>query len=955
MNEVSKMKPIAATIPLFLWSSSALAVNMLSVGATSGNMASGDAFSAGDISGSWTHISETDFNALSLTDLMSYDVIVVQWASGEMDLDWDTKMSTFVEAGGGYWFEDPNNMSDLGSMASASAPGCNPGTLVDTVPGLTDGITNDFVNCHIVFDSWASYMNPLLDDGGQTTMLWGEYGGGRVILSGPDHDYHAVKGGAADANNQYNFVLNIVNWISDGCEEATFYADADGDGYGNASTGMMACEAPSGYVTDASDCDDTDSAVNPGATEVCDGIDNNCDSSVDPDSSADAATWYADSDADGYGDTDSFYSVTACSVPTGYVADSSDCNDADGAVNPGATEVCDGIDNDCDTVIDPDDSADAITWYEDADLDGYGDPSILWATEACELPTGFTALADATDCNDLDAAVNPAASEVCDGIDNNCDGAVDPDDSIDALTWYADADGDTYGDAATTSVSCTAGTGFVSDASDCDDTAAAVNPAATEVCDGIDNDCDAVIDPDDSADAATWYADADADGFGDAATTSVSCAAGTGFVSDATDCDDAAAAVNPAATEVCDGIDNDCDGAIDPDDSADATTWYEDYDGDGYGDPDPYFSTTACSLPSGYTGAALARDCDDVDATINPDAVEACDGVDNDCDGEIDTDDAVDALTWYADTDADGFGDADSTDVACYESDGWVADATDCDDTDAAVNPAATEVCDGIDNDCDGDLDPSDSDDVITWYSDGDGDGYGDALVTLLSCEGPDGWVTNGDDCDDADAAVSPDGEEVCDGIDNDCDAVVDGPDSSDALTFYPDNDGDGFGLETFEEVCEDTAVDCDTGSADMDSGLDDTGGCVEEVCTDVSSALTECAAPDGYVEDNTDCDDEDAEVYPDAPGLDADCEALEDTGDAGDDTGDAGDDTGDAGDDTGEGGDDDGDTGSASDIDDDSDKLDMEECGCATGSLAGSSPWLAMLALIGLARRRQS
>ena len=879
------MKPIAAAIPLFLWSSSALAINMLSVGATSGNMASGEAFSAGDIAGSWTHISETDFDALSLTDLMSYDVIVVQWASGEMDLDWDTKMSFFVEAGGGYWFEDPNNMSDLGTMASASAPGCSPGTLVDTVPGLTDGIINDFVNCHIVFDSWASYMNPLLNDGGQTTMLWGEYGGGRVILSGPDHDYHAIKGGSSTENNQYNFVLNIVNWISDGCEEATFYADADADGYGDASTGMMACEAPSGYVTDSSDCDDTNSAVNPGATEVCDGIDNDCDGAVDPDSSADASTWYADSDADGYGDTDAFYSVTACSVPSGYVADSSDCNDADGAVNPGALEVCDGIDNDCDAVIDPDDSADATTWYEDADLDGYGDPSVLWAVDACTLPAGFTALADATDCNDLDSAINPAASEVCDGIDNNCDGAVDPDDAVDAATWYADADGDTYGDAATTSVSCVADAGFVADATDCDDAAAAVNPAATEVCDGIDNDCDAVVDPDDSADA---------------------------------------------------------------------TTWYEDYDGDGYGDPDPYFSTTACSLPAGYTGAALARDCNDVDAAINPDAVEVCDGVDNDCDGEVDTDDSVDALTWYADTDADGFGDADSTDLACYESDGWVADATDCDDSDAAINPAATEVCDGIDNDCDGDLDPSDSDDVITWYSDGDGDGYGDALVTLLSCESPDiGWVTNGEDCNDADAAVSPDGEEVCDGIDNDCDAVVDGPDSVDALTFYPDNDGDGFGLETFEEVCEDTAVDCDTGTAGMDSGMDDTGGCMEEVCTDVSSALTECAAPDGYVEDNTDCDDEDAEVYPEAPGLDADCEALEDTGDAGDDTGDAGDDTGDAGDDTGEGGEDD--TGSGSDIGDDSDKLDMEECGCATGSLTGSSPWLAMLALVGLARRRQS
>ncbi len=1023
------MKTLSLLAPLTLWSGSAMAINMLSVGATSGNMASGTAFSVGDLSGSWEHVSEGDFNSMSLMTLMSYDVIVVQWNSGELDLDWDTKMSTYVEAGGGYWHEDPNNTSDLGSLASSSGSGCSPGVLVDTVPGLTDGITDSFVNCHIVFDSWdSSVLSPLLNDGGNITMLYGEYGGGRVILSGPDHDYHASKGGGSAAGNQYNFVLNIVNWISDGCEAVTWYADGDGDGYGNAASSTMACDAPSGYVADASDCNDGDASINPAAAESCDGVDNNCDGSVDPDSSVDASTWYSDYDGDGYGDPDPSYATASCALPSGYVADSSDCNDGDASINPGASEVCDGIDNncdgsvdpdsaidaltwysdsdsdgygdpepssstlsctipagfvadssdcddgdssinpaayevcdgvdnDCDKAIDPDDSVDATTWYEDYDADGYGDPSPLWAVEACTLPSGYTSASVATDCDDYDAAINPGAAEVCDGIDNNCDTVIDPDSSVDALTWYADDDGDGYGAAAVTTVSCTAASGWVADSTDCDDASATVNPAATEVCDAIDNDCDGAVDPDDSADAPTWFTDSDGDGYGDPAVSTVSCVADSGWVSDATDCDDSATAVNPAATEVCDGIDNDCDGSVDPGTSADATTWYEDDDLDGYGDPDLALAVSACTMPSGYIGIDLATDCDDADASINPAATEVCDGADNDCDGLTDPDDSADAATWYADADGDGYGDVEITDVACYGSDAWIADATDCDDTDAAVNPAATEVCDGIDNDCDGALDPTDSDDVVTWFADSDGDGFGDRMVTIVTCEAPDGWVLDDQDCNDGDAAVNPSAIEMCDGIDNDCDGIADGPESDDASTWYPDLDGDGYGLETVEEVCEDVDADCDTGAAGSDSGDADTGGCGEEVCSDVSSAVSDCDAPDGYVADNTDCDDDDADVYPDAPGLDEDCVALEDTGGAedtgagaGDDTGDApSDDTGDAGDD----GSDDADADGGADTGD-SDKLDIEECGCASATLQGSSPWLVLLAVLGMIRRRQ-
>jgi len=165
-----------------------------------------------------------------------------------------------------------------------------------------------------------------------------------------------------------------------------------------------------------------------------------------------------------------------------------------------------------------------------------------------------------TDCNDFDASVGPDAVEVCNGIDDDCDGKIDDEDpSLDAstgLTWFFDGDGDGYG--ATAVQACLQPAGTVAVGGDCEDGDAAVNPAATEVCNGIDDDCDGTVDLG-AADAGTWYADADGDGYSAGLGAVQACTAPAGSVELVGDCDDTDSQVHPGAVEGCDGRDDDCD------------------------------------------------------------------------------------------------------------------------------------------------------------------------------------------------------------------------------------------------------------------------------------------------------------------------------------------------------------------------------------------------------------
>ncbi|MBL8957162.1 MAG: hypothetical protein JNK82_40690, partial [Myxococcaceae bacterium] len=522
----------------------------------------------------------------------------------------------------------------------------------------------------------------------------------------------------------------LCNGIDDDCDGVVDDGDFDRD-----MDGVRFC---------AGDCnDDPDGGAlqRPGLPDICDGIDNDCNGLTDGMNTACYSGPAGTVFADGGGVGQCRPGVGPC--VNGMMPPAMQCV---GQVLPGTEgNVCDRVDNDCDGKVD-----------EDFDLDGDGVPSCV----LCPL----IAMCDCNDDPDGGSFVKPGAAEICDCQDNNCVAGAD-EGNVCAAAPCHDFDFDR-------ATNCQG---------DCDDNNSSVGPAKSEVRNnGVDDDCDGQIDED---------TDEDGDLF----------TVGMG------DCDDKYAAVNPGAMERCDGFDNDCDGMTDEGFDVDGDSVTPGVGDSNYNKPnvspnkleicgnmvdDDCDGFVDENLDEDGDGVSTCNnDCNDHNANVHPAymtiaaATEVCDGQDNDCDRALDE---------GFDVDGDGvascFGDCDDNDPLrspnLYEAptpmggtprdencngqideggldrdmDGFTGFCGDCNDSDRTINPHGREVCDRVDNNCDGLVDtvPGMASLCAACF-DNDLDGQ-------TNCDG---------DCDDADPAVFRGASEVCDGKLNSCGASV--------------------------------------------------------------------------------------------------------------------------------------------------------------------------------------
>ena len=691
--------------------------------------------------------------------------------------------------------------------------------------------------------------------------------------------------------------VQLISGLVSGCQTGycssplvTSYADADNDTYGNAAVTTVAASAPAGYVTDNTDCNDSNAAIHPGASDAtCDGIDENCNSQTDEgyvgtptncgvgacaatgitscsggsvhdnctagtpsteicgnnvDDNCNGATdescitWYRDSDSDTYGD--SAVTSPAVSQPSGYVSDNTDCDDTNGAIYQNLTgyadadmdnktvgsavQVCSGASlptgyrstsrgNDCN-------DADATKWqllasYVDADNDTYGAGSVSSVCSGAARPAGYSATS--TDCNDSNASINPGMVEnSSNGIDDNCNGVTDEAGTLTDLLgrWTINKDNGTVYVVNINTI-CNSGQtclgssvsgmwagGRVMGAREGDGKLVQIGVFASAQNDwayfeGTSFTQGSGILKTDMFPCAfaqvrgpvlgdnfhiasgvkgrTFYRDADSDTYGNAAVSSYACTGTpTGYVTDNTDCNDSNAAINPVGDDAnCNGVDENCDGITDGDYSS---------------------HVTSCGCAATGDSSCVAG-VEQLNCTPEP---EICgNNVDDDCNGATD-----ECTTWYRDSDADTYGDSAVTSSAATQPSGYVSDNTDCDDTNIAIYQnltgyadadmdnktvgSAVQVCSGASlptgyrptsrgNDCD-DTNAAIYQ-LLASYVDADNDTYGAGSVTSV-CSGaarPTGYSATSTDCNDSNSNINPGKvENSSNGIDDNCNGVTD-------------------------------------------------------------------------------------------------------------------------------------------------------------------------------------
>ncbi len=415
--------------------------------------------------------------------------------------------------------------------------------------------------------------------------------------------------------------------------------------------GMCLVESQAGRCTGERECTSEGLSACSAAVprwEVCDGHDDDCDGQVD----------------EGIAPEECFNKSDYGTCPG-----KTQCQDAVVVCQgqkPGP-EACNGMDDNCDGQVDEPGALGCAIYYLDADGDGYGGTQ-----EQCFCAGQEGWVSNRQDCDDTHSGVNPVQVEICDGVDTDCDGQVDD---------GCDEDGDGY----CGKVAVVWGEGYVCGHPelDCLDINPGVHPGAEEWCNALDDDCDTAVDEE---------CDQDGDGYCSKAVS----VWGAGYVCKKAelDCDDLEAEIHPGSPDVCDGRDNNCNGSSDE---------LCDQDGDGWCVGSMPVFHVLCLLTGGglapHCEAALAvcpngyGDCRPSVGWANPGASEACNGLDDDCDGVADN---------GIDGDEDGFcAQGVVKEAGCAVCFGG---APDCDDTrpDVYVGALDWPDLDGRDANCDG-------------------------------------------------------------------------------------------------------------------------------------------------------------------------------------------------------------------------------------------------------------